>query len=164
MSKGAKAILITIAVLFLVVVVGIVLLFTNLNKPKPSITADQFRNIMKGKDYTILDANDQFSQYDYIKQVYLAIDPNLNYQIEFYELSDEENAISFYNNNASIFQSSKGSASAETSVNGKNYSKYTLSSNGEYMVVSRINNTVIYIDADDTYRDEIKSELQELGY
>jgi hypothetical protein len=119
---------------------------------------------MQQKDYTVLDANSQFSDYDYIQQVYIAVDSNSNYQIEFYELSDDSHATIFYNNNKEIFEESKENTSAETSVDLKNYSKYTLSSNGEYMVVSRIDNTVIYVDVDQNYKENVKDVLNELGY
>ena len=58
----------------------------------------------------------------------------------------------------------KEKTSIETNVELKNYSKYTLLSSGKYMVVSRINNTVIYVNADANYKDNIKNILDELGY
>lgn len=151
-----------IAVVIIVAIVGVI--FINLNKEKTSITASSFYTTMSQKGYSVQDANSQFSEYDYIKQVYIAASKDYSYQIEFYELLDDSYAISFYNNNKSIFESSKGNTSAETSVGLKNYSKYTLSSNGKYMVVSRIDNTVIYVKVDDSYKDTVKSILNELGY
>ena len=78
---------------------------------------------------------------------------------------DDSYATNFYNNNKSILESSKGNNSAETYVELKNSSKYTLLSNGKYMTVSRINNTVIYFDdVDANYKDTVKTLLDELGY
>lgn len=104
------------------------------------------------------------ASYDYITQVYLAIDDSYKYQIEFYELSDADYASSFYNNNKSIFEESKSSSAVETSVSSGNNSKYTLVTNGKYKVVSRIDNTVIYVNVDDEYKAEVKDLLEELGY
>lgn len=155
-------IIVTVIVLIFLAIFGIV--FFNLNKEKISITASDFKNSMEQKGYIITDANSQFSQYDYVKQVYVASSADYSFQIEFYELSDENYAIDFYNNNTSRFERYTGNASSKTSVSWKNYSKYTLSSNGKYMVVSRINNTAIYIDVDDKYKDTVKDILNELGY
>jgi hypothetical protein len=119
---------------------------------------------MSQKGYSVQDASSQFSEYSYIKQVYIAVSEDYSYQIEFYELSDDSYATTFYNNNESIFESSKGDAAIETSIGLNNYSKYTLSSNGKYMVVSRIDNTVIYVDVDENYKDAVKTILDELGY
>ena len=151
-----------IAVVIVVAIVGVI--FVNLNKEKNSITASSFYNTMSQKGYTVQDASRQFSKYNYVKQAYIAISQDYSYQIEFYELLDDSYATSFYNNNKSIFEASKGNASAETRVAFKNYSKYTLSSNGKYMVVSRINNTVIYVDVDNSYKDTVEALLDELGY
>lgn len=98
------------------------------------------------------------------KKVYIASGKDSTYQIEFYELSDEENAIKFYNNNQSIFESTKGSNSSESSASLKNYSKYVLSTNGKYKVISRIDNTVIYCDIDDNYKSVVKEVLEEIDY
>lgn len=151
-----------IAVVIVVAIVGVI--FINLNKEKTSITASDFYTIMSQKGYVVQDSSSQFSDYNYVKNSYIADSKDYSYQIEFYELVDDSYATSFYNNNKSIFESLKGNVSAETSVGLKNYSKYTLSSNGKYMVVSRINNTVIYVDVDDSYKDTVNSLLSELGY
>jgi len=151
-----------IAIVILVVIVGAV--FINLNKEKTPIAASSFKSTMEQKGYTVVDTNSQFAGYDYINQAYLAESSDGSYQIEFYETSDESYAINFYNNNQARFESSKGSASSESNVNLKNSSKYTLSSNGKFMVVSRIDNTIIYVNTDEKNKDNIKDILKELGY
>lgn len=160
--KKTVIIAIIIAVVLVTTIVGVI--FINLNKEKISITASDFYTIMSEKGYIIKDAKSQFADYDYIKKVYLAISEDYSYQIEFYELQDDSYAIDLYNNNKSIFQSSKGNVSAETSLGLKNYSKYTLSSDGKYMLVSRIDNTLIYVNVDENYKDNVKAILDEIGY
>lgn len=157
--------LLIIAIIAIVIIVAIVgVIFINLNKEKNSITSSSFYATMSQKGHSVQDSTSQFSEYNYVKQAYIAVSEDYSYKIEFYELLDDSYATSFYNNNKFIFESSKGNASAETSVGGKNYSKYTLSSNGKYMVVSKINNTVIYVKVDDSYRNTVKDILDELGY
>lgn len=104
------------------------------------------------------------ASYDYITKVYLAINSSSEYQIEFYELSNSDYASSFYNNNKSIFEKSKSSSNVETSISSGNNSKYTLTTNRKYKVVSRIDNTIIYVNADEGFKTEIKDLLKELGY
>lgn len=129
------------------------------------MTPDAYKSFMKEKRFDVIDANSALSSISQIKQAYFAVDnASYSYQIEFYELIDEESAIAFYNSNKNSFEQSKGNASAETNVQGKNYAKYTLSSNGKYMVVSRIDNTFIYVSVAEQYRDIIKDILKEIGY
>ena len=79
----------------------------------------------------------------------MAIDDSQDYQIEFYDLSNVDYASSFSSNNKSIFEESKSSSAVETSVSRSNDSKYTLVTNCKYKLVSRIKNTVIYVNVDE---------------
>lgn len=105
---------------------------------KTAITSSDFKTKMEAKGYTVQDATSQFSGYDYVTQVYIALSSDSAYQIELYELSDNDNASSFFNNNKTNFESSKSSSAAETSVSAGNNAKYTLTTNGQFKVVSRI--------------------------
>lgn len=80
-----------------------------------------------------------------------------NYQIEFYEVSNLDNATSFYNTNKTKFESQKGNASSSYNASMKNNSTYSVTTNGKYKFVSRVDNTVVYVDVDTTYQDSVKS-------
>lgn len=134
-------------------------LFSFINKEKESLTSTEFKNIMEDKGYEVVDATNQFEGYNEIQTVYLAVDKNKEYQIEFYDLKAESEAISFYNHNKKI----AGSSNNYSEMNLNNYSKYT-SSDSNYLVISRINNTVVYVDEDIKHKDVIKSVLKDLGY
>lgn len=92
------------------------------------------------------------SDYEYIKQVYIAISSNSTYQIGFYEFSDNDYASNFFNNDKKAFEDLKSSVSTETSVSDDNNEKYTLTTNGKFKVVSRFDNTVIYLNVNDNYK------------
>lgn len=133
-------------------------------KDKKSITANEFKNTMESNHYIVQEATNQFSEYDYVEKVYIALSSDSSYQIEFYQLSDDNYATSFYNNNKSIFEKSKSSKSSETSVSMANYSKYTLQTDGKYKVISRIDNTAIYLNVDTDNKNDVNSILKKLGY
>lgn len=166
MNKKSIIIIVLCIALILCLIIGITIfkMVSSITQDKESITASEFYDKMEDKGYYLQDATNQFSAYDYIKQVYLALESDNKYQIEFYEFSDESYAMSFYENNKSIFESSKANSASNTNVNLKNSSKYTLSSNGSYKSLSRIDNTLIYIDIDSEYEDEVKDILKDLGY
>lgn len=162
MKKSMIIGIVAIVAVVLIIIGGVV--FIKLNKEKPSIDAQTFKTTMEEKGYQLADAKSQFSEYDYIEKVYLAADSKFSYQIEFYQLVDNDNANQFYITNMTKFENSKSSSSIETTVNGKNYSKYTLLSNGKYMVISVINNTAIYVNVDESHKEEVDNILNELGY
>lgn len=159
-----KTIIIIIAIVSVLLITLVIGLFALLGKTKNPITAEEFKSKMEEKEYITGDATQQYDEYGYVKKVYIAASKDRTYQIEFYVLEDNDYATSFYNTSKNIFENSKGSVFSRTNVNLKNSSKYTLSANGEYKVVSKIDNTVIYVDTEDTNRDIIKEILKELGY
>lgn len=142
----------------------LVVLLSACSSNKEAIDDEKFKNIMEKDGFSITSAKDQFSEYDYIEDVYLAIDKNSTYQIEFYELEDDEYAISFYNVNKEIFQASETDKSVYTNVDLTESNKYTLTTEDDYKVLSRIEDTVIYVDVDKEYKEEVQSVLKKLGY
>ncbi len=133
---------------------------------KKMITAEEFKTKMEDKGYSVQDATAQFAEYDFINKVYIAMSRDSSYQIEFYTLSNNEKAIEFFNNNKSIFENTKAGSGKEieTSSSMGNNAKYTLNVNNKYKVVSRIDNTVVFADEEDSHKSEIKDVIKELGY
>ncbi len=162
MKKGVIIALIILAVIA-VIIVGVCALIGALNKERVSMTADQFNRIMESNGYVMTDTTNQFAEYgSLMTKSYVA--QKSGYQIEFYELSNEENAISMYNTNKTRFESQKTNVSASSTVEMKNYAIYSLTTNGKYKYVSRINNTLVYLDVDTTYKDTVKDIIKEIGY
>ena len=159
-----KRILLIVMIIGLIFTIGGVATYSILNKEKESITSEEFKSIMESKGYKIVEITSQYAQYGYIEKAYIATTNDRKYQIEFYTLSNDESAIYFYNTNKTIFENSKQGVTSETNAELKNYSKYTLNNNGKYNVISRINNTAIYINEDEQYKDIIKDLLKEIGY
>ena len=156
-------ILIIVAILVIGgIIVGVVIINKNVNKEP--MTAKEFTDIMEDKGFQIVDVKQQFSNYDYIEKAYVALEEDGDYQIEFYKLAEEEDAIYFYNLNKDKFESTKTSISTELTKSIGNNSKYVLTSDGKYKVISRIEDTAIYLDVDEKYKDKIKQILKELGY
>jgi len=69
-----------------------------------------------------------------------------------------------YNTNKSKYESEKANVSSSTTSNMKNYSTYSLNTNGTYKYLSRIDNTLVYVDVDEDYKDDVKEIMKEIGY
>ena len=104
----------------------------------------------------------QYASDNTIKDGYVAY--NNNWQIEFYVLDNESTASSNFDTNVKIFEDSKGNSSSYVSAEGKNYEAYTLISNGQYMYICRVENTFIYANVSEEYKDDVKSFIKEFGY
>lgn len=142
----------------------LVVLLSACSLNKEAIDADKFKEKMRDNDYYVVNSKEQFNEYDYIIDSYIAINSDKTYQIEFYKLLDIDNSLAFYNYNKDIFDASRTSNSTYTDINLSNNNKYTLSTEDSYKVLSRIDDTVIYVNTDIKYKDEINSILKNLGY
>lgn len=134
-------------------------------KKKNPISVDEFKSTMNSKNFSVVSSKSSYSQYKEIKESYIAMSPDYTYQIEFIVLDSDSSASSMYNTNKNKFEQNKSSSkNLNTSIELANYSKYTLLSDAKYKVVSRIDNTLIYLDVDAEYKDNIDSILNEIGY
>lgn len=164
--KTSTKIIIAVVIIILIAIIGTLFTFKGIlsvaTKEKERITAEEFYNTMQGKGYIVVDATEQYAEYDYIKKVYIATPSDYSYKIEFYELTDNNLSLQFYNNNKSLIENSQNSTRVD--LNGVNSNKFAIKSNGRYSTISRIDNTNIFVNEKTEYEEEIKQILQELGY
>lgn len=130
---------------------------------KAAITTEQFKSIAEENNCSTADATSQYAQYGVIDEATIALSSD-GWQVEFYVLTDETNAAGMFDTNKEIFESLKGNASAEASSSTNNQSSYTLTSSGYYMHLCRVDNTLLYVKVDDTYKSDVKALIDELGY
>ena len=148
----------------LFVICSVVMMFTLTGcMKKEKLSTRDFIDIVEKNDCITADVASQFSSYDYVEQATIAKCEN-NWQIEFYVLEDNSYAKGMFENNKKIFEDLKVSMSTEASTNLGNSSTYSLTSNGYYMYLSKIENTLLYVKVKDTYKDNVKELVKELGY
>lgn len=128
---------------------------------KTAITTSKFISLTESEGYTISDVKDQFDE-DYLKEATVAMGDG--YQIEFYVLDSEFNAKNMFKYNKKIFLNYKGGLTSEVSSEVGNYSTYSLQSDGYYMYLSRVDNTLIYVRVESKYKDNVKNTIDKLGY
>lgn len=135
---------------------------------KTAINTDTFISTADSKEYEVVDILEQYNEIEAIKNATVAFKSedgeNILYQIEFYELDAADSAMLMFNENKDLFESKTSTAVMETTVNLGNFSKYSVISNGKYMVVSRIDNTLVFVDVDKEYKDTINEFLEAIGY
>ena len=147
----------------LLLVCGVVTIFTGCGKKKEAITKEQFIEIMEDESFDIVDATDQFSDNkEKINSVTIAL--NNDYQIEFYEFTSKKIAKESLKLNRSNFIDNKGISAKESYLLIGNSGKYALTSNDTYYYVSYIDDTMVYVVTSKEFKDDISRILNELGY
>lgn len=113
-----------IKILMMVFLCGFIILSLTGCGNKQAITSSDFKSKMQNKGFDVQEATDQFVNYEYIKQVYIAVNNRSNHQIEFYEKLDTIGAESFYETNKEVLKNEKGSSSVYSLVTLGNHSKF----------------------------------------
>jgi len=166
MDKRKKRILIgaigVTCIAFVAFIVGIIFLMTTVFSDREPITAQEFRTKMEQKGFEVQDI---INDLEYPVNIEYALIANKDgKQIEFQQFTYKDNAIEFFTQNKIIFTESRGSRYVENNSRFANYARYTLRANDLFSVVSRIENTVIYLVVADSDRDTVNDILRELGY
>lgn len=128
---------------------------------KEKLTTGNFKTKMEEQGYIVTDATNQFDTTT-IDTVYIGV--KNNYQIEFYTVPTDSQAITAFEQNKTNFQVNKTDTSIETSSSKDNYAKYTLETDTTYYVTSRVNNTYIFIKTDKQNKSDVDETLKNLGY
>ena len=131
---------------------------------KKAITIDEYKDIMSTNSFVLNNAKNRISVNSNIKDIYIAANPKDNYQIEFYVLESVDTAKIFFSENKTRFSKEVGKNKIETKSKKGNSEKYTVTSLGQYRLVSRIENTVIYLDTRESNKKKVDEILKELGY
>lgn len=132
---------------------------------KSPITTTDFISTMESQDFYIKDVINQYAEYEIFTSAILAINSTNEYQIEFYTFVDDNMAKDSYNvTKKNQIEPYEEESSSNVSVNTDKYSKCAVTANGQYMFISRIDNTMLYVKAPDSYKDEIKKLIDKLGY
>ena len=137
------------------------LLVTGCGGNKEVKSMDDFNKAASTNNLTVFDNMSNYSN-DYIKEAMVATSEDITLEMVIYDSS--EHAKSVQDNQIEKFKNMKSSNTIIKKNNGDNYYKYTMASNGYYLVSSRIDNTLIFTKTLIKNKDIIDSVLDNLGY
>ncbi len=87
---------------------------------------------------------------------------NRKYQIEYYVFKSADTAKTAYENNMKMFEENKKYKGKKKS--NDNYNKYIQKTDDYYNVITRIDNTLIYVSVNIDYKNDVNKVLNKLGY
>lgn len=148
-------------------VILIIMLFTlsacNTKEERKPISSDSFKLVAEDDDYTVKDVTDTLKNKKGIKEAIVA-SVKTDYQIEYYVLDDNETAQKMYARNKNRFENVKSSLDKAEVTETDNYSEYKVTSRNRYMLVCKIDNTLIYASVEKKYKDNVTNLIKRLGY
>ena len=132
---------------------------------KKAITSEKFILLAEEQGLNTTDLTlEAAATYGYVKSAVFAYNAVGDLQVEFYILEDNDKAKSLFNGNKSIAESLKSGSYTDKSVNLANYNTYEITANGSYVYMARVDNTLFYAEAGESYKSEIKSLVKKMGY
>ncbi len=123
---------------------------------------DDFKDHFTALGYTVTDT--EVPKYDTGKTYLVATKEDVPYKVEYYEFDTEVNAKKVYEKYKKAIVEYITSDSKDQEVKGAVFSKTTSNSEKEYIVISRVKNTLIFIASTQDYKTEINNFLDEIKY
>ena len=102
--------------------------------------------------------------YDTAESYVVATKSDVPFKIEYYEFESEVEAKKVYVKYTDSIVDYITTNSKDTEVTGAVYAKWTSISQGEYIKISRVKNTLIFINGTVEFKDEIDKLLEDIKY
>ena len=153
-----KAVKITIVVVAMIIIA--IVCFAIMQSGKKTITMEQFEEKAKENGYKIADIQNDITKKEEITNAKLAISEDYSYFISFYILKDNESAINFYKEQKEEFAKTKQEENEPVEKKSKSYEEYSLKSNGKYRYLSRIENTIVQLNVNESEEQKVKEFLE----
>lgn len=149
--------------LVILIIMLFILSACNTKEERKPISSDSFKLVAEDDDYTVKDVTDTLKNKKGIKEAIVA-SVKTDYQIEYYVLDDNEIAQKMYTRNKNRFENVKSSLDKAEVTETDNYSEYKVTSRNRYMLVCKIDNTLIYASVEEKYKDNVTNLIKRLGY
>lgn len=144
--------------IIIIIVVSIITTGCSLYK---KLDATEFREHFGALGYTV--DNTEEVEYE-AKSYYVASKEDVPFKIVFYEFEKEVDAKKIYKNYKDNIANYITTNSNNSETTGAIRSKIVAVSTDEYIIISRVKNTLIFIAGTNDYKAEIDSLLEEVGY
>ena len=146
-----------ISILILIVIM-LSLFITACGTPREPMDVNVFISVMEAEGYEVMDLAEGGSDITY-HDLGIATD---NYMIIFGELISTQYAINAFNGMRAGIENGQGSTRAYRSVNAANHSLFEQTSAGIFSYVYRVDNTILYVRADVSHRDHVRTLIDRI--
>ena len=129
---------------------------------KNDLTLSSFIEKANDNAYFIENNKKGYESYQYIKEIYYAVNRENAYDIQFLELENEDYAKKFYDVNKNALLEYVNNDTYVKNKNSRDYQVYHIENDSKYYLVIRSKQNILYIDAPIEYINEIEDFLSDL--
>lgn len=122
-----------------------------------------FKTRMEKNNYAV---HDVIKQYDekLVSSALIAINKSGNYQIEYLSFKSDDACKNSFQINRDEFRKNAKKNAKETSISKEKNSKYTLTTDDTFYLVSRYKNNLIYLTVDGSFKTDVEKIIKDLGF
>ena len=147
----------------LFLILSIFFVLTGCNTTEKEVgSLSNFETNASNNDFTVVDNMNNYQGLSYINSAMLASKDETKIEMIIYDT--EKTAINVQEKQIESFMNLKNTLATVSKEKGKNYYKFTMISNGYFMVSSRIANTLIFTKSPIDEKNNIENILNEMGY
>jgi hypothetical protein len=140
----------------------LILLLIVVGCKKNSVTLDEFIEVARFNGYLIENNKTGYESYDYISDIYYAVNRENAYDVQFLKLDSSETAKKFFLLNVDEIKKNLTTNDYIKSKSLTNYELYHAENSDTYYLVIRSKENIIYISAPINYINEIEEFLEDL--
>lgn len=140
----------------------LILIFMTIGCSKNDLTLSSFIEKANDNAYFIENNKKGYESYQYIKEIYYAVNRENAYDIQFLELINDEYAKKFYDINKNVLLEYVNNDTYVKNKNSRDYQVYHIENDSKYYLVIRSKQNILYIDAPIEYINEIEDFLSDL--
>ena len=131
-----------------------------------AISGEKIKSIMEQKGYTVTDITDNSgtSATLALKAEMMESGSTASYNIRFFVFNSASEAKSVFAEAKDSFAVYEDNDAVIKNTDKTNFQRYTLLGQGYYTLITRIDNTLLFTDSLNTYKDDIIEIAKKLGY
>ena len=162
-SNKKNAYIVISVIFFVTMILTTSFILSKHDNTRHSITIEEFNEAAKESGYELGTDSDFLEKNKDLEDISIAMDKEDDYQFEFLVFKDEEKAKEFFEihkkNMIKKFKPQKGS-----NTNFGNYNNYNITTDTEYVYLTRADKTFFYARVDKEYKAEVKAFVDKIKY
>jgi len=144
-----------------ILIIVVVSLITTGCGIKSAISTEDFKEHFAALGYTTSDSEEALYE---SKSYVVASKSDVPYKIEYYEFEEEVDAKKIYKKYKDSIADYLTTSSENLETNGALFTKFVATSDNEYIIISRVKNTLIFLAGTVGYQEEIDTLLEDINY
>jgi len=150
-------------IFFVTMIITTSFILSKHDNTRHAITIEEFNEAAKESGYTLYKSPAAFEKFDNLADVSIASDDKDGYSVEMLLFKDEDTAKEIFEinkeNMIKKFKPQKGS-----NTNFGNYNNYNITTDTEYVYLTRADKTFFYARVDKEYKAEVKAFVDKIKY